>query len=111
MPATGRPPISEDLQRALGDIERGAEERMEVLRGQKRALETGTKEEMKPVLGHIEKVETEEVTEAEKEETETGMADPPQKRRMTQSVAALKDAQQKQFMADQERRWLELTGG
>ena len=41
MPETGWPPISEDLQRALGDIECGAEERMEVLRGQKHALEMG----------------------------------------------------------------------
>ena len=111
MPATGQPPISKDLQRALGDIKRGAEERMEVLRGQKRALETGAKEEMKPVLGHIEKIEAEEVTEAEKEEQETGVVNPPRKDRTTQSVAVLKEAQKKQFMADQERRWLELTGG
>ena len=65
----------------LADIQRGAEERLEVLKGQKRMLETGTKEDMKPVLGHIEKVEAEEVTEAEKGEMETGGVDPPRKRR------------------------------
>ena len=108
---TGQLRISKDLQKVLGDIEHGAEERMELLRGQKRALETGSKEEMKPVLGHIEKVETEEVMEAEKEEMATGEADPPRKQRTTQSVAALKDARQKQFMADQEHRWMEPTGG
>ena len=111
MPETGQPPISKDLQRALGDIKRGAEERMEVLRGQKHALEMGKKEEMKPVLGHIEKIEAEEVMEVEKEGKETGVADPPRKRRTTQSVTALKEAQQKRFMADQEQRWLELTAG
>ena len=58
---------------------------------------------MKPVLGHIKKIEAEEVTEAEKE----GKADPPRKCRTTQSVTALKEAQQKRFMADQEQRWLE----
>ena len=111
IPATEHPPISEDLQKALGDIQCGAEERLEVLNGQKRMLEAGAQEEMKPVLGHIEKVEEEEVTETERKETETGDMDPPQKRRVTQSVGTLKEARQKQMMADQERRWLELTGG
>ena len=68
-------------------------------------------EEMKPVLGHIEKVEEEEVLETERKEMETGDTDPPRKHRVTQSVATLKEARQKQMMADQERRWLELTGG
>ena len=111
IPATEHPPISEDLQKALGDIQRGVEERLEVLKGQKRKLEAGAQVEMKPVLGHIEKVEEEEVTEAERKETETGDTDPPRKHRTTQSVVALKEARQRQMMADQERRWLELTGG
>ena len=51
------------------------------------------------------------MTETERKEMETGDTDPPRKRRVTQSVAALKEARQKQMMADQERRWLELTGG
>ena len=108
---TEHPPISEDLQKVLGDIQRWSEERLEVLKGQKRMLETGTKEDMKPVLGHIEKVEEEEVTEMERKETETGDMDPPQKHRVTQSVTALKEARQNQMMADQERRWLELIKG
>ena len=33
IPVTKQPPISEDLQKALGDIERGAEQRMELLKG------------------------------------------------------------------------------
>ena len=56
IPATEHPPISEDLQKVLCDIQRRAEERLEVLKGQKHMLETGAQEEMKPVLGHIEKV-------------------------------------------------------
>ena len=111
IPATEHLPISEDLQKALGDIQCRAEERLEVLKGQKRILETGMKEDMKLVLGHIEKVEEEEVTEMKRKETETGDTDPPRKHRVTQSVTALKEARQKQMMADQERRWLELTGG
>ena len=46
--------MSEDLQKALGDMQHRAEECLEVLKDQKRKLETGTQEEMKPVLGHIE---------------------------------------------------------
>ena len=111
IPTTEHPPISEDLQKALGDIQRGAEERLEVLKGQKRMLKTGMKEDMRPVLGHIEKVEEEEVTETERKEMETGDMDPPRKRRVTQSVTALKESRQKQMMADQEWRWLESTGG
>ena len=95
----------------LGDIQCGAKERLEVLKGQKHMLEAGAQEEMKPVLGHIEKVEEEEVTEAERKEMETGDTDPPREHRVTQTVVALKEAREKQMMADQEQRWLELTGG
>ena len=110
IPATKQPPISEDLQKALGAIERGVEQRMELLKGRKRELEAGSKEDMKPVLGHIEMVETEQAEVEEKDE-EGEVQDRPRKRRATQSIVTLKDERQKQFMADQERRWLELTGG
>ena len=111
IPVTEHLPISEDLQKALGDIQHRVEERLEVMKGQKRMLEAGVQEEMKSVLGHIEKVKEEEVMETERKEMETGDMDPPQKHRVTQSVATLKEARQKQMMADQEQRWLELTGG
>ena len=111
MPTEGQPQICEDLQKALGDIERGAEERMEVLRGQKRALEIAAKKEKKTVLGHTEEAEEEEVTEIEKEEKQTSVVDPPRKRRTTKAETVLKEEQKKQFMADQERRWLEFTRG
>ena len=104
--------MSEDLQKALGDIQRGTEERLEVLKDQKLKLETGAQEEMKPVLGHIEMGEDETVTKAEEEETETGgMGEPPLKRRVTQSVAVLKEARCKQNIAQQQQRWIELTQG
>ena len=73
-------------------------------------LEAGSKEEMKPVLGHIEMVEKEEAEVEEKDEG-GGVQDRPRKRRATQSIATLKEERKKQFMADQEQRWLELTGG
>ena len=52
------PVMSADLQAALGAIQWGVEERLEVLKEKKRKLETGDIE-MKPVLGHI-KYEEEE---------------------------------------------------
>ena len=84
---------------------------MEVLRGRKRALEKAAKKERETVLGHAEEAEAEEVTEVEKEEKQIGVVDPPRKRRTTQPEVVLKEEQKKQFMADQERRWLELTRG
>ena len=106
------PPISKDLQKALSDIQRRAEERLEILKDQKRKLETGAQEEMKPVLGHIEMGEEENVTKAEEEETETGdMGEPPLKHRTTQSIAALKEARCRQNIAQQEQRWMELMQG
>ena len=50
--------MSADLQAALGVIQWGVEERLEVLKKKKRKLETGDVE-MKPVLGHIEYEEEE----------------------------------------------------
>ena len=84
--------MSPDLQAALGAIERGAEERLEMLRDRKRQLETS---DMKPQLvGHMEVDEEGELLkiEAEPEEpdegTENGGA---VKRWVTQSVASLRD--------------------
>ena len=83
---------------------------MELLKGQKHELEARSKEEMKPVLGHIETVEKEEVEVEEKDEGDGGQ-DRPRKQRATQSIVTMKEERKKQFMADQEQRWLELTGG
>ena len=51
--------MSADLQAALGAIQQGAEERLEILKEKKQKLETGDVE-MKPVLGHIEYEEEED---------------------------------------------------
>ena len=110
IPVTKQPPISEDLQKVLGDIEHGAEQRMELLKGRKRELEAKSKEEMKPVIGHIELAETEEAEVEEKDDGDREQGQP-RKRRTTQSIVSMKEERKKQFMADQERRWLELTGG
>ena len=82
--------MSADLQAALGAIERGAEERMEVLKEKKRQLKTS---DMKPKLvGHVELDEKGELLkiEAEPEEldedTEGGGAP---KRWVTQSIATI----------------------
>ena len=60
--------MSTYLQKALGAIEKGAQECMEALRARKKQLEVGelTKEMVTKLIGHIEKVEEEEV----KEDTE-----------------------------------------
>ena len=110
IPGTKQLPISEDLQKALSDIERGAEQRMEELKGRKRELEAKSKEDTKPVIGHVELVEKKEAEEEEKDDGDREQ-DRPRKRRATQSVVSMQEERKKQFMADQERRWLELTGG
>ena len=110
IPGKKQPPISEDLQKALGDIERGAEKRIEILRGWKREVEAKSKEEMKPVVGHIELVEKKELAEEEKDDGD-GEQDRPRKRRVTQSVESAQEERRKRFMVDQEQRWLELTEG
>ena len=67
--------MSADLQVALGVIQWGTEERLEVLKEKKWKLETGDIE-MKPVLGHIEYEEEEDdgskVEKHELEEEEDG---------------------------------------
>ena len=65
--------MSDDPQKALGVIEKGAEERMEVLKEKKQKLEEGAgepstmSETVPKLIGHIKKMEVEDV-EAEKEE-------------------------------------------
>ena len=95
----------------LGDIERGAEERMEVLKEKKHQLKTG---DMKPKLvGHVELDEKCEVLkmEAEPEEpdedTEGGGAP---KHQVTQSVVAIQDTKRKENIQKQERQWFALAG-
>ena len=60
-----QPTISKGLQEALGEIEKGAQERMEALRAKKERLETGksAEETVPKLIGHIEKVEEEEIEE------------------------------------------------
>ena len=111
VPSTTHPLMSEDLQAALGAIQQGAEERLEVLKDKKRKLEMG-KLEMKPVLGHIEFEEGDDSSKAEEKETEDGKeGEIPHKRRVTQLIVALKDAKRKENISKQEQRWMELTQG
>ena len=97
------PVMSPDLQKALGAIQQGAEEWMEVLRDQKHKLELGEQSEIKLVLGHLEFVEESEVLKTEKEEAGTGDGnEPPHKQRVTQSISALKDARRRENISKQE---------
>ena len=89
---TMHPVMSADLQAALGAIQWGAEERLEVLKDKKWKLETG-EVEMKPVLGHIKYEEGDDGLKIEKCETDDGNEGKiPCKWRVMQSVVALKDA-------------------
>ena len=87
------PVMSADLQAVLGAIQRGAEERMEVLKQRKRQLKVS---ETKPKLvGHVEYGEKGELLKIEAEpegsdkDTESGGAP---KRRVTQSSVSIRDA-------------------
>lgn len=103
--------MSADLQAALGAIHRGAEEQLEVLKDKKRKLETGDLE-MKPVLGHNEFEEGGNGSKAEEEKPGDGKEGKiPRKRRVTQSIVALKDAKRKENISKQEQWWMELTQG
>ena len=99
IPSTGHTVMSPDLQAALGTIQQGAKERLEILKDRKRQLEMG-EVEIKPVLvGHI---QLDEGGGPQKEEAEAGEPDDetegkiPCKQRTTQSIAALKDAKRKE---------------
>ena len=103
--------MSADLQAALGAIQRGSEERLEVLKDKKRQLEAS---DTKPKLvGHVELDEKGEFLkiEAEPEEpdkgTEGGGAP---KQWATQSIVSIQDAKQKENIEKQEQRWFALTG-
>ena len=82
--------MSPDLQAAFGAIERGAEERLEILKDKKRQLKAS---EMKPQLvGHVEVDEKGELLkiEAEPEEPDEGTeGGGPQKRWVTQSIVLI----------------------
>ena len=101
--------MSLDLQAALGAIERGAEERLEILRYKKRQLKAS---ETKPQLvGHVEVDEKGELLkiEAEPEEPDEGTEGGGKKRWVTQSVASIRDAKRKENIKKQERRWFALA--
>ena len=71
----GRHPVmSVDLEKALSAIQKGAEEQLEVLKSKKKQIEEGKSSvEMVPkLIGHIEKMEEEEVEDEQRDETEGG---------------------------------------
>ena len=118
IPSTAHAVMSPDLQAALGTIQRGAQERLEILKDRKRQLEMGeveTKPETKlKLIGHVELDESGEPQKKEaKLEEPAGETEGeiPCRRRVTQSVAALKDAKRKENIAKQEQWWIELTEG
>ena len=105
------PVMSTDLQAALGAIQRGAEEQMEVLKQKKHQLKVG---ETKPQLvGHVEVDEEGELLkiEVETEELDDGMeGDGARKQRVTQSIVSIRDTKRKENIEKQERRWFALAG-
>ena len=107
----GHAVMSPDLQVALGAIERGAEERLEMLRDRKRQLKAS---DTKPQLvGHVEVDEEVELLkiEAEPEEPDEGMeSGGASKRLVTQSIASLRDTKWKKNIKKQENRWFALVG-
>ena len=60
-----QPTMSADLQKALGAIDKGAQACMEALRARKKQLDVGetTTETVLKLIGHIKKVEEEEIEE------------------------------------------------
>ena len=68
---TRHPVISPALEKALGKIERGAEERLEAMRAEKQKLELGgvMTETVPKLIGHIEKVEETEDDVPEQKQT------------------------------------------
>ena len=108
--AAAHPVMSADLQAALGAIQWGTEEWLEVLKDKKRQLEAS---DTKPKLvGHVELDKKGELLkiEAEPEEpdegTEGGGA---LKRRVTQFIVSIRDAKWKENIEKQEWRWFALT--
>ena len=107
----GHAVMSPDLQAALGAIEWGAKERLEILKDKKRQLKAS---EMKPQLvGHVEGDEKGELLkiEAEPEEPDKGTeSGGPQKRWVTQSIVSIRDTKRKENIEKQERWWFALAG-
>ena len=106
IPSTAHAVMSPDLQVALGTIQWGVEEWLEILKDRKRQLETGEVETKPVLIGHIELDEGGEPQkkEAEAEEPDDGMeCKIPCKRRVTETVVALKDARRKENVAKQEQ--------
>ena len=107
----GHAVMSPDLQAALGAIERGAEERLEMLRDRKCQLEAS---DTKPQLvGHVEVDEEGELLkiEAEPEVPDEGMeGSGASKRWVTQSIASLRDDKRKKNIEKQEQQWFALAG-
>ena len=64
-PRSKHPVMSPALEKALSKIEKGAEERLEVLRNKKKQVGEGeaSKEMVPRLIGHVEKVEEEELEE------------------------------------------------
>ena len=108
--STGHAVMSPDLQAALGAIERGAEEQLEILRDKKRQLETS--EVKLQLVGHVEVNEKGELlkVEVEPEEPDESTEDGgTRKRRVTQSIVSIRDAKRKENIEKQERRWFALA--
>ena len=133
-PKGTHPVISVDLEKALGTIQKGAEERLEALRSKARQLGQGeTSSETVPILvGHIEKMEpgddeVEEDTAKKDEEVGGGhsadravedkepdkgqMTDKtrPRKTRSTLSMSKIKEQRWQAMIKEQERCWQEAT--
>ena len=68
------PPMSVALEKVLSAIQQGAEEQLEVLKGQKKKIEEGdpSSEVMPKLIVHIEKVEEEEFEEEQGDDTRGG---------------------------------------
>ena len=135
-PKGTQPAISLDLERALGAIQKGAEERLSALRSKEQQLGQGeTSSETVPVLvGHIKKMELgDDETEddvakkdkevggrqtadkaVEEEEEEVGdeqmtSKDKLRKTRSTASVSKIKEQRRQAMVKEQERHWQEAT--
>ena len=70
---TGRHPVmSADLEKVLSAIQKGAEECLEILKSQKKHIEQGESSQGLKLIGHIKKVEEEDLEDEQKGETEAG---------------------------------------
>ena len=128
-----QPAMSADLQKALGVIEKGAQERIEALRAKKERLETTkpAEETVPKLIGHLEKAEAvhtkddedakherkkdapaggEEGVEQPEEgtaDTKTSTEEGSTKRRSTPSAAKRKEEKRQARSREQARKWKE----